>query len=343
MRKISYLIILSSFFYCTYLNAAILGNLTKSGTTTAQFLKIQVGSRAIGMGGAYVAVANDVSSIYWNPAGLTGVGLGGGVSFVHTEWLAETNFDFAAAVIKAGKVGVFGLSFTSLSMPDMKVRSEFEPEGTGEFFSAIDLALGISYARSLTDRFSIGFTGKYIRQQIWHMTASTIAFDVGLLFKTDFDWLTLGMSISNFGPKMQYTGKDIFVNYDFTPNEFGDSETVFANLQTDKWDLPLLFRFGLAVEILKQEMHQITGSLEARHPNDNTESISFGLEYGFRKRFFLRGGYQSLFEDETEKGITLGTGFVYYLSSSIPFFLDYAYADWGRLSNVHRFSLEIHF
>lgn len=343
MRKIFYLIILSNFFYCTYLNAAIFGNLTKSGTTTAQFLKIQVGSRAIGMGGAYVAVANDVSSIYWNPAGLTGVGPSGGVSFVHTEWLAETNFDFAAAVIKAGKVGVFGLSFTSLSMPDMKVRSEFEPEGTGEFFSAIDLALGISYARILTDRFSIGFTGKYIRQQIWHMTASTVAFDVGLLFKTDFDWLTLGMSISNFGPKMQYTGKDIFVNYDFTPNEFGDSETVFANLQTDKWDLPLLFRFGLAVEILRQEMHQITGSLEARHPNDNTESISFGLEYGFRKRFFLRGGYQSLFEDETEKGITLGTGFVYYLSSSIPFFLDYAYADWGRLNNVHRFSLEIHF
>lgn len=343
MRKIIFILILYALCESPHLEAGIFGGLTKSGTTTAQFLKIEVGSRAIGMGGAYVAVANDVSSIYWNPAGLTGVGPNGGVSFVHTEWLAETNFDFAAAVIKAGKVGVFGLSFTSLSMPDMKVRSEFEPEGTGEFFSAMDMALGVTYARRLTDRFSLGFTGKYIRQQIWHMSASTVAFDVGMLFKTDFDWLTLGMSISNFGPKMQYTGKDIFVNYDFTQDQFGDSESIFANLQTDKWDLPLLFRFGLALELLKQEMNQLTAAVEARHPNDNTESISFGLEYGFRKRFFLRGGYQSLFEEESEKSFTLGTGFLYYISPTIPFLLDYAYADWGRLNNVHRFSLEMHF
>ncbi len=343
MRKIVHLIILNTFVTFLSVEAGILGGLTKSGTTTAQFLKIQVGARAIGMGGAYVAAANDVNSIYWNPAGLAKIGSNGGVSFVHTEWLAETNFDFAAVVVNAGKVGIFGLSFTSLSMPDMKVRSEFEPEGTGEYFSAMDMALGLSYARQLTDRFNIGFTGKYIRQQIWHMSASTIAFDIGLLFRTDFDWLILGMSISNFGSKMQYSGKDIFVNYDFTPNQFGDSETIFANLQTDKWDLPLLFRFGLAMEILRQEINQVTASVEARHPNDNTESISFGVEYGFRKRFFLRGGYQSLFEDESEKGFTLGTGFLYYVSPAIPFFLDYAYADWGRLNNVHRFSLEMHF
>ena len=317
--------------------------LTKSGTTSAQFLKIQLGARAIGMGGAYVALANDVSSIYWNPAGLSKVGPHGAVSFAYSDWLADTKLNFAAAVIKAGNIGTIGLSFTSLSLPDLEVRTEYEPEGTGEFFSALNMAMGISYARSLTDRFDLGFTMKYIREQIWHCTASAIAFDLGILFKTDLNWLVLGMSISNFGPKMKYQGKDIFINYDFNPDQWGDNENIFANLQTDSWDLPLLFRFGLAIEILNNDMSQLLAAIEARHPNDNTESVSMGMEYGFLHRFFLRGGYQTLFEKDSERGLTMGMGFIYFISPTNPLRFDYAYADWGRLTNTHRFSLELNF
>jgi hypothetical protein len=326
-----------------FLESDLTAGITNTGTTAAQFLKIEMGSRAIGMGSAYVALATDVSAIYWNPAGLAHIGPNGAVGFMHSDWLADINFDFAAAILRTKNLGTFGLSLTALSMPDMKVRDEFEPEGTGEYFSASDMAIGVSYARSFTYRFSMGITGKYIRQQIWHMVASSVAFDLGILFRTDFDWLVLGISVSNFGSKMQYSGKDIFVNYDFDPEQWGDNENIFANLQTDKWNLPLLFRFGIGMEILKTNMNQLTASLEARHPNDNTENLSFGLEYGFRKRFFLRGGYQALYEDQSEKGFTFGAGFVYYFSSSVPLFLDYAYADWGRLTSVNRFSFEIHF
>ncbi len=175
------------------------------------------------------------------------------------------------------------------------------------------------------------------------MNASTIAFDIGILFKTDFDWLTLGISVANFGPKMQYMGKDIFVNYDFTSNEYGDSENIFANLQTDSWDLPLLFRFGLAFEVFKEDQNQLLAAIEARHPNDNSESVSLGMEYGFLQRFFLRGGYQAFFEKDSEKGLTAGAGFVYFLSTSTKMIFDYAFADWGRLNNVHHFSVEIQF
>ena len=343
MKRINILTALCFCFFVSTAYASIGGGLTKSGTAAAQFLKIQVGARAIGMGGAYVALANDISSIYWNPAGLSKIGSHGAATFAHTNWLVDTKFNFAAVAVRAGRIGIFGLSFTSLSMPDMKVRTEFEPEGTGEYFSALDMAMGLSYARSITDRFDFGFNMKYIREQIWHMAASAIAFDIGILFRTDFDWLVLGMSISNFGPKIQYAGKDVFINYDFNPNQWGDNENIFANLQTDKWDLPLLFRFGVAMEILKQEMNQLMATVEARHPNDNTESISIGFEYGFMRRFFLRGGYQAMFEADSEKGLTLGMGIIYYLSSQNPLHFDYAYADWGRLTNVHRFSLEIEF
>jgi len=326
-----------------WLLPALLSGMTKSGTTTAQFLKIQVGARAIGIGGAYVALANDASAIYWNPAGLIHVGENGSVAFGYNKWLAGTRHNFAAVAVKLSPADVLGLSFTSLSMPDMEVRNEFYPEGTGEFFSAMDLVMGISYARQITDRFGVGLTAKYIRQQIWQMSASALAFDLGVTFRTDLEWLKLGMSFANFGPKMQFTGKNTFVNYDFSPEEWGDNENIFSDLQTDKWDLPLLFRFGAAIEILRQEMNQLTAVIEARHPNDNTENLNLGCEYGFRNRFFLRAGYQNLFLAETESGLTLGGGMVYFIAPGTPLKIDYAYADWNRLLDVHRFSMEISF
>jgi long-subunit fatty acid transport protein len=330
-------------FIVTLIQSGLGASLTKSGTTVGQFLKIPAGARAIGMGGAYVALSDDASAIFWNPAGLANIPGSGTVGFNHAKWLAETSYNFAVASINIENFGSLGISFTSLTMPDMEVRDEFNPEGTGEFFSAGDLALGLSYARKLTDRFSFGFTIKYVHQQIWHMTAYTMSFDIGVMFQTDLDWLVLGISASNFGPKVQYTGKDIFINYDFNPDEWGDNENIFANLQTDEWELPLLFRAGLAFHIVKSDNHQFISSVEANHPNDNTENISVGFEYGFLKKFFLRVGYQSLFEDNSERGFTAGAGFVYYLSPTSPLKLDYAYADWNRLTQVHRFSIEIQF
>ncbi len=315
-------------------------NLTKAGTAAGQFLKIPVGARAIGMGGAYVALANDVSSVHWNPAGLVSAGRRGAANFVHTDWLAGMTFDFAGVVVKFDNANALGLSITVLSMSDMAVRTEFEPEGTGEFFSASDLALGLSYARQLTDRFSLGGNARYVRQQIWHSSASTVAFDVGIQFQTEMEWLRLGLSVSNFGPKLKYSGKDLLVNFDFDPNQAGDSETIFADLQTDSWDLPLLFRFGMALQMLRGHSNQLTLALEGHHPNDNTEHVNFGMEYGFRRWFYLRGGYQALFSRDSERGLALGVGLVHYLGATSPMKFDYAYTDWGRLSSAHRISVE---
>ncbi len=152
-------------------------NVSKVGTTAGTFLEIGVGP-SNGMGGAFVSLANDATALFWNSAGIASFKQNE-VSIVHINWLASTSLDYAALIIPLGELGNIGFSFTSLSMGDEKVTTVEMPEGTGEYYSASDIAVGISYAKNLTERFSIGFTAKYIQESIWHMSSNAFAIDAG--------------------------------------------------------------------------------------------------------------------------------------------------------------------
>src|SRR5512140_3594853 len=208
MRTLFHLTIMLQIFGTIMLGQGSVNDVSKSGTTAAAFLEIPVGASAIGMGSAFVSVSHDATSLYWNPSGIAALSQNELVA-THTGWIADTRFDFAGLVLPLGWFGTVGFSFTSLSMDDMKVRTVDQPEGTGEFFSAGDLAAGISYARQLTDRFAIGFTGKYVRQSIWHESAAAFAIDAGTSFKTDlFGGMVIGATLVNFGTKLQMSGRD---------------------------------------------------------------------------------------------------------------------------------------
>lgn len=317
--------------------------ITKTGTTVAQFLKIGVDARGTAMGGAFAAMAGDLSAMYWNPAGL-GHYQGLGTMFVHNQWLADMNFNYAAVAFEVRGLGTLGLSVTSLSAPDDFVRTVDRPEGTGELFNANDLALGLTYARRLTDRFAIGGTAKFIRQNLWHMSANAVALDIGALFTTPFRNVRLGASISNFGSDLRLDGRDIRFSNDPDPTNEGNVEFVNALYETEKFPLPLSFRVGLATEIYQNDNVRVTVGLDALHPNDNTESINTGAEVVLNEMLFLRGGYSTLFRSESEEGLTLGGGLHYRLwGSSTMLKIDYAYADFGLLENVQRFSLGVNF
>lgn len=317
-------------------------DVSKVGVTAAPFLEIGVGARAIGMGSAYVGTVDDASALYWNPAGIARLNRPEAL-LVHTVWLADMRYDFAGLVLPLGRYGAIGGSITSLSMDDMEVQTVERPEGTGEYFSAGDIAIGLSYALKLTDRFSIGFTGKYIQQHIWKETAWGIAIDVGTLFTTGFRGLRIGAILSNFGSDMKMTGKDLLVYHDIDPNKLGNNERIFAELKTESWPLPLTFQAGLAMELFQSHSHRVTVAADAVHPSDNTESIQVGMEYGLGERVFLRMGYRSLFMRESEEGLTLGCGVWLRFLGNVQFRMDYAYAEFGRLENAQRISLGIVF
>lgn len=312
------------------------------GKSAGAFLEIGAGARAIGMGGAFVATANDISAMYWNTAGISKLETIQAI-FVHTNWLADINYNYAGIVFPMQSSGTIGINITTLSMGEMEVRTMDRPEGTGELFDASDLAMGLSYAMELTDHFSLGFNLKYISQRIWKETAQAFAVDIGTLYQIPIEGMRIGATISNFGTDMQMTGNDLLVYHDLNPNESGNNDHIFAELKTDSWPLPVSFQLGLAMDFIDDETNFLTAEIDGVHPIDNTESMHLGVEYGFKKMVFLRAGYRNLFLKDSEEGLTLGGGVNFNLVSNFGLSFNYAYADFGRLQNAHRFSAIVHF
>ncbi|NOY79217.1 MAG: UPF0164 family protein [Calditrichaeota bacterium] len=339
MKKLLFSVLLLSFLVSVSWGQ----NVTKVGTTAAPFLNIGVGSRAIAMGGAFVAIANDASGLYWNPGGIAVIKNNQAI-FNHSQWLAGINFDFAGVVLNLGEMGNVGASATVLSMGDMERTTELQPEGTGETFSAGSYAIGITYSKMLTDRFSIGFTGKYIREHIMNSAANGVAIDIGTLYRTQWRNLMIGMNISNFGTKMHMTGQDLLVQHDIDPTRYGNNPNLNADLQTDSYDLPLMFRVGISYDALQDfRNHSLVLALDALHPSDNVESMNMGAEYLFHNMIALRAGYKELFSRDSEQGLTFGAGFQRRIVGTLNLQVDYAYQSFGRLTRVNKFSILLSF
>ena len=315
---------------------------SKVGTTGATFLQIGVGARAVAMGGAFVGTADDITALYWNPAGLARMGASE-ATFMHANWFVDTKFDFASVGFNLGTTGVLALQITALSVTEEPVRTALQPEGTGEFFDGSSIALGIAYGFNITDRVSVGFGAKYLSESIWHSGAAGFGFDIGTMFVTTLNGMRIGMSISNFGTKMQMTGKDAALLVDPDPTKAGNNDKIPAKYDTDKWDLPLIFRVGVAMDVLQTDQHRITVAVDANHPNDNTEYVNIGGEYGFNDLFFVRVGYANAFVKDGESSLTFGGGLKYNIAGAVNAKVDYSFSRFGILGDVPRIEVSLTF
>lgn len=316
---------------------------SKVGTTAAQFLKIGPGARAVGMGGAYTAIADDIYSVYWNPAGVVNSNHNGEVTFNHAEWLADMTYDFAAASLNLSGVGSVFFTMTSFSVPEDKVRTVDFPEGDGRVWDASSIAFGIGFARKLTNKFSIGFQAKYIQESIWNSSASGFAIDIGTYYVSPFNDMIIAARISNFGSKMQMDGRDIQFNYDPDNDPNTGANNVLSTYQTDKFDLPLTFSIGFAMDVIETRYVRFTAALDATHPNDNTEYINTGGELAWDETLMLRVGYRSLFMRDSEGGLSFGGGINYEITPGLKVMVNYGWTDYGRLNNVQFVDLGIKF
>jgi len=313
----------------------------KAGTSAAQFLKIGVGARAMAMSGATVGIVDDASAAYWNPAGLAGV-----KTFTlfgtHTRWFADINHDYFGAVLPLGDDHRIAVSATVLNVGEIEITTEEQPRGTGTFYDATDVAVGLSYSGRLVEFFSFGATVKYITQRIYNESASAMAVDFGTVLHTGFEGITIGMAFTNLGTAMQLEGRDLHRTYDPNPNSAANTG-VSSYLGTESWELPVNFRVGIGwvllgpgEALLTEESHTVRLAVDANHANDAPESAVVGLEYMWQDILALRGGYT--FNDDVRSWST-GIGLHWGTAQSLAVGIDYAYADLDRLGPVHVFSV----
>lgn len=327
MRKYLFLLVLLP----QLLAAQLLPNLggQRVGISTAQFLKIGTGPRAVGMGEAYVAVADDIESLYYNPAGIALFDQHA-VFFSHTQWVVDVGLEYAGAAYHLDGSNTIGVAITYLHTDDMKETTELQPFGTGRMFGFADFLIGFTYARNMTDQFSFGLTTKFMQETIAELTMNAVLFDLGTYYKTGWRSTRFAVSVSNFGSDMSPTGTSIITDLNNQQNEITSYQS-FAP--------PTVFRIGVAGELMDRPNHRITGAIQLNHPNDNAENINFGVEYWWNETLALRGGFKTA---QAEESFSLGVG-LHFPITMADFRLDFAHTQFGRLGNVNRFAVQLMF
>lgn len=282
--------------------AVTAGEFTKVGLAGGQFLKIGVGARATGMAGAFSGLANDVTSIHWNPAGIADIH-SYAADINTTFWFGGMQHSFAAAVMPVSDNLSAAVSFTSFNSGDVRVTTTNEPDGTGGIYSVSDIALGFTLAGNLTDQFSFGATAKYVQHAFSQMSAGGFIFDIGTRYKTGFNGILLGFTITGLGTPQTYDGPE--VTRQNVPIGGVNTTPLDMQIQTSSFNLPLSFRAGLGIDMFRgmiadgPEMdldgtvvHNWVVGLDFETLSDVPEQFAIGTEYTFREFVSVRAGYR---------------------------------------------------
>jgi hypothetical protein len=300
----------------------------KVGTTGAPQLWIPMGARNVAMAGADISNITGSEAMYWNPAGLGAVE-SASATFNYMNYFAEMNVTYLAAAFNAGRAGVLGISFQTLDMGSWEATTVFMPEGTGEMIDPNYMTVGLSYAKRFTDRILFGATGKVISNSVERMSATAFAADVGLQYVTPFG-LSMGITLKNYGGKMQWDGTDIEFDSDI---EYSDpnATTRKTKLTMAQADLPTSMNIGIGYKYQVHEMAVLNLAGAFCNEAYNLNTIRFGAEAVVKEMISLRGGYiHHIYPDdypmkeESEYGLSMGAGLKLNVSGT-DLYIDYAY------------------
>jgi len=286
----------------------------RPGSTSAQFLKIDVSARGAGLAGAYIAVVEGAEGVAYNPASIARIS-GSDIAATHNSWFAGINHDFLSLVHNFGRLGALGISATTLYTDEMKVRTPLQPDGTGETFYSGSIRMGLSYARRLTNRVCFGVTLNYIQLYLYddfHENGYTL--DVSTDYRVGMrDW-RLALAILNFGQSIT------FVN--------------------EEYPMPTMFTFGSSANLWEGEFHRLKICGSVKKPNDGAPFGQTGMELDYRHLAFLRFGYNIGHEVAR---FALGAGLSLKLQDTFGCRVDYSYNDHSALGAAHRLGLGISF
>jgi hypothetical protein len=319
------------------------GEFSKVGGAGGQFLKIGVGARGNAMAGAFCSVADDLSSIHWNPAGLAKIKKMS-AEFSYNQWFATYSQNYGAFSLPVGDNYCAAISANSLSSGDIPITTIDKPEGTGSNYSVNDIVVGFSFAGFLTDRFSFGITAKLVQNSFSSLSSTGLAFDVGTNFETGIQGIKLGFSIHNLGSTQAYSGSDLL-----TQTRIWDamkSAPIDVAYIAYPYSLPIIFRAGISTEIYKDETNSFLGAYDFTTLSDTPEQFALGAEYVWDNLLSLRAGYQFGHDQFGSAnglaGIAGGVG-IKYIGGGFGGRLDYSINPTKSLGVVNRLTIGLNF
>lgn len=299
----------------------------RAGLSTLSFLKNDISPRSAAVGGASIANTADGYSVYVNPAAVSDITSFNATISNYTVG-AGIQQSYASVIIpRKNKLGGFGISLNTLNSGAMDVRTEFQPEGTGEKFYVTNIAAGITYSQKLSDMFSVGATIKYIYEQIYDYNNSTLAADVSFLYYTDFKDLKFAVMVQNFGGNSSISGGEI-------KNSFNRTDPI----DPENYTVPSVFKLGASIVPWKTEKQSLLIAMQLNHPNDNAENYRLGFEYEYLKLLFIRTGLKVNLEGQ--KYPTFGFGLRHRVGGH-PLQLDYAANPTEFLGVLHTLGLSL--
>lgn len=308
------------------------GQFNKAGRTAMQFLKIGNGSRQVGLGEASIAGVQDINSIFWNPAAITGIE-GAQAAFNYNNWIADLNVLSGAIGYNLNGIATFAFNYVSLDYGDIPEAVVTSTSGgvdtrTGSYFTGSDVLVGFGIAKQFTDKLSIGINVKYMQEKLHVYSSSLWGFDVGSFYDTKWKGIRIAMSAQNFSTQARFL------------------HTKQEEQQT--YEIPLIFRIGVSMDLIggkdlflggEPDQHKVTINIDAIHSNDYKERLHLGLEYKVFNIFSLRGGYKINYD---EGNLSFGAGVDYSLEG-IRLNFDYAYVNYDFLQSPHRFTVTLGF
>ena len=337
-------------------------DLSKVGTSAANFLKLPIGARSLALAGTGLATNADATALYWNPAGIGKIDRMT-LALNRADLYAGITHSFTGIVIPLGLNTRLGIHYIGLDSGEMEVTTVEEPGGEGEYFSVNNLSMGLTVSQVLTDRFAVGVTVKWVQEKIQRAVANAVAIDLGSTFNTGLLGTQLGMAILNMGPKMHLEGPDLAFDrqIDDDPSEPYTGINPAANLATLEYDLPLMFRMGLAIDLvggistfMANEMNRLTAHVDIEDPNDQIARLAFSAEYAWNETVYLRAGYRMRGKVSEQLGARLqgkprelmqmgyGAGLkTTFAGYALQF--DFGMADYGDLGSVTQFFFSLGF
>lgn len=315
----------------------------RNGTGGATELLIPVGARGIAMGSSTLSNSYGLEALFWNPANIARVGEHStNVLFSHMEHIADIGVQYGAVSTDIESFGSIALSIKSLSIGEIPVTTVSNPDGTGAVFTPQFLTLGLTYARMLSDRISVGLTANLVTEKLDLVSATGIAFNVGVTYTNFADVPGLGIAfvMKNVGPQMKFDGSGLLIPAE-TPSLNRPGQ--FYKVEAASFELPSQLEIGASYQYIVNEQNALQFSGIFANNNFYGDELKAGFEYGYDKMFFIRAGYSFAYDldsDYNTYGINAGVGLNYDLGG-VLLRVDYAYraVQYEGLGDNHIFSI----